>query len=66
MKPGDLVKFRSQKGGPCGVVIRLETLEKAPHPSQPSRETAVIHWACPYTPQGNYQTILLEVINENR
>ena len=56
MKPGDLVKFRTQKLGPCGVVIGLSPLEKA----------AFVHWACPYTPHGNYQTVLLEVIDESR
>ena len=58
MKVGNLVKFRLMKkeSGPCGVVIGLSPLGK----------TALIHWACSYTPHGNYQTVLLEVIDENR
>jgi hypothetical protein len=67
MKVGDLVKFkdRDPKSTPIGIVRGTNTLEEDPHPSQPGCELAYIEWACPYTPKGNYQMFLLEVINEN-
>ena len=68
MKIGDLVKFRDHtvKTGPVGVILSLETLSKPPHPCQPQRDVALIEWADPYTPRGNYQVFLLEVISESR
>jgi len=53
------------QSGPIGIVRGTNTLEEDPHPSQPGYELAYIEWACPYTPKGNYQMFLLEVINEN-
>ena len=66
MKVGDLVKFRAHSHGPQGVILSLDTLEEGPHPSHPEREVAFIEWANPYTPRGNYQVSLLEVVNESR
>ena len=67
MKVGDLVKFKDHtiQSGPLGVVRGTNTLEEDPHPSQRRTRLAYIEWACPYTPKGNYQMFLLEVINEN-
>lgn len=67
MKVGDLVKFKDHtiQSGPVGLVRGINTLDEDPHPCQPGRELAYIEWACPYTPKGNYQMFLLEVINEN-
>ncbi len=63
---GDLVRFRDHhQRGPRGIVLGLKTFA-APHSSQPERRTAYIEWACPYTPRGNYQVYLLEVISESR
>ena len=66
MKVGDLVKFRAHASSVQGVILSLDTLEEGPHPSQPEREVAFIQWANPYTPHGNYQVSLLEVVNESR
>ena len=66
MKVGDLIKFRDHNKSPQGVVLRLETLENGPHPSQPQRDVAYVQWACPYTMNGHYQLCLLEVISESR
>ena len=66
LKVGDLVKFRAHYDKPLGLVVRLETLEKEPHPSQPERDVAFVVWCNPYTPIGNYQTCLLEVYDESR
>jgi len=68
MKVGDLVKFKDRDAltTPIGIVRGTNTLDEDPHPSQPGREVAHIEWACPYTPAGNYQLFLLEVVNENR
>lgn len=67
MKKGDLVKFRdhTMTSGPVGVVLSLSELPEEPHPSQPWRSVAHIEWADLYTPAGNYQLALLEVINES-
>ena len=67
MKVGDFVKFKdhNMQSGPVGIVRGTNTLEEDPHPSQPGYELAYIEWACPYTPKGNYQMFLLEVINGN-
>ena len=66
MKVGDLVKFRANSHSVQGIVLSLDTLEEGPHPSQPEREVAFIEWASPYTPRGNYQVSLLEVVSESR
>jgi len=67
MKVGDLVKFKDRDAlsTPVGIVKEMSTLEDDPHPCQPGREVACVEWSCPYTPKGNYQIFLLEVINEN-
>ncbi len=66
MKVGDLVKFRSLMPGPQGVILSLETLAEGPHPSQPEREVAFVEWADSYTPRGQYQVSILEVVSESR
>ena len=66
MKVGDLVKFRGRSTTLQGIILSLETLEEGPHPSQPEREVALIEWANPYTPRGQYQVSLLEIVNESR
>lgn len=66
MKVGDLVKFRAHSASVQGIILSLETLEEGPHPSQPEREVAFIEWANPYTPRGQYQVSLLEIVNESR
>ena len=66
MKVGDLVKFRSHRDGPHGVVLKIIELPDSPHPSQPERDAAYIEWACEYTAAGNYQLSILETVNENR
>ncbi len=68
MKVGDLVKFRDHTidSGPLGIILDLKDLPRAPHPSQPETSCAYIEWACKYTAAGNYQLLLLEVVNEGR
>jgi len=67
VKVGDLVKFKDHNinSGPVGIVRGTNTLREDSRPVQPGYELAYIEWACPYTPVGNYQMFLLEVINEN-
>jgi hypothetical protein len=66
VKVGNLIKFRNHSKSHLGIVLRLETLDEGPHPSQPHREVAYIEWADLYTPPGNYQTYLLEIVSESR
>ncbi len=65
MKVGDLVKFRSHRDGPHGIVLKIIELPYSPHPSQPERDAAYIEWACKYTAAGNYQLSILEVASES-
>ncbi len=51
---------------PHGIVVKMVELPAAPHPSQPETGAAYIEWACKYTAAGNYQLLLLEVVNEGR
>ncbi len=67
MKVGDLVKFkgRDAKSTPIGIVRGTNALYEDLHPGQLGG-LAYIEWACSYTPKGNYEMFLLEVINESR
>ena len=69
MKVGDLVKFRSHRDGPHGIVLKIIELPDSPHLSHAlttDRDAAYIEWACEYTAAGNYQLSILETVNENR
>ena len=69
MKKGDLVKFTSHVGtsyNPHGVVVTDPKRQPSSKSSGRRGPSVYVAWNDKYTPPGEYQTSLLEVVDESR